>query len=524
MGTRTTSGRAWIALSGLGAGYVFAAVSAGAPRSPLIPLFPAGAAAPGWTVSGAAWLGLDGWGRGALTVLALALFAGLVVAFAVVAMEAWRGRVGVVAVATVATVSLVAVVAGPLLLSRDVYSYAVYGRMFALYGANPYVEVPASFPSDPFVPVVSGTWLETVSLYGPAFTLLSGGLSTMLEGSPAAQVLAFKVVAAIGLALAALLSGVAAGRIRPERSVFAVAVVGLNPVLVMHAVGGGHNDMLVAAALAGAAAVAVVFWGKQPPGTVTERQPRAWPGLVVTALLALATLVKVVAAIALLVWVWSLVASVPRRDRLGVAAAHAGLAAVIAATLFAPFFAGWRTLTSLATLASTEGWASGPRLVARGARALGEGVGLSAAGSVAAALVFAAFVAAFAVALWRLLHSTDPREAPGAWGVALLLFALSSPYLIPWYAAWFLPLLPLGKDRTLIAVGLTCAAILALTGIPAEPDGWPDLWRGMLLAVHYVAAPIMLGLFLLAYPRALTASGWPAPGPARRRPSGARRP
>jgi hypothetical protein len=150
-------------------------------------------------------------------------------------------------------------------------------------------------------------------------------------------------------------------------------------------------------------------------------------------------------------------------------------------------------------------------------------VGLPAAGSVAAALVFAAFVAAFAVALWRLLDSTDPRGAPGAWGVALLLFALSSPYLIPWYAAWFLPLLPLGKDRTLIAVGLICAAILALTGIPAEPDGWPDLWRGMLLAVHYVAAPIMLGLFLLAYPRALTASGGPAPGPARRRPSGARR-
>ena len=35
-------------------------------------------------------------------------------------------------------------------------------------------------------------------------------------------------------------------RVRPDRAVFAVAVIGLNPIVVYQVVGGGHNDMLVA--------------------------------------------------------------------------------------------------------------------------------------------------------------------------------------------------------------------------------------------------------------------------------------
>ena len=46
-------------------------------------------------------------------------------------------------------------------------------------------------------------------------------------------------------------------RVRPERAIFAVAVIGLNPIVVFHVVGGGHNDMLVA--LFVAAAVSFLF-------------------------------------------------------------------------------------------------------------------------------------------------------------------------------------------------------------------------------------------------------------------------
>ena len=53
-------------------------------------------------------------------------------------------------------------------------------------------------------------------------------------------------------------------RVRPERAVFAVAVIGLNPIVVFHVVGGGHNDMLVALFVA-AAVVAVCSRGASSP-------------------------------------------------------------------------------------------------------------------------------------------------------------------------------------------------------------------------------------------------------------------
>ena len=33
----------------------------------------------------------------------------------------------------------------PLLLSRDVFSYAYYGRILSRYGGNPYVNTPADY-------------------------------------------------------------------------------------------------------------------------------------------------------------------------------------------------------------------------------------------------------------------------------------------------------------------------------------------------------------------------------------------
>ena len=64
---------------------------------------------------------------------------------------------------------LVAVfVLAPPLLSQDVFSYISYARLGALHGLNPYVHVPAERP--PTRPSLVG-WRDTVSAYGPLFTL-----------------------------------------------------------------------------------------------------------------------------------------------------------------------------------------------------------------------------------------------------------------------------------------------------------------------------------------------------------------
>ncbi|MGH2572721.1 MAG: polyprenol phosphomannose-dependent alpha 1,6 mannosyltransferase MptB [Actinomycetota bacterium] len=495
-------------------GYLLLALIGGAPASPLVPPLPPGVQVPSWAARGAELIGIDALGWAALTFLSLSVMLTLLGAFAVLIVEAWRGRVRLGPVRFAAGISLVVAVAAPLLLSRDVYSYAAYGRMFALYDSNPYLHPPSDFPADPFVRVTSTAWLDTRSVYGPAFTVAGAGVARAWAGSPAGTILGFKVLAALAVALTGLLVTVAARRLRPGREAMAAIAVGLNPVIVVHAVGGGHNDALVAALIAGALVLAA------PRGLTTDRLERSGvaPSMLgATALLTTGSLIKVVAALPLLFWVFSLVRTSRSGDRFRVLGAHALVAGLVAVAFIAPFAEGWRSLSSMTTLASLEGWASGPALLARGARTLGRALAGTGLGDAMAKAVSGAFLGAVAYVLWPILRRARPYATRRAgldqdpvdgvytpavmWGASLLMLSLGAPYLLPWYAAWFIPLLPLASDDRLAIIGLAAAGLLAVTGIPAEPGPAPGLWEGMKLAVHYVAAPVMLVLFAAAAAR-----------------------
>ncbi|MGH2555258.1 MAG: hypothetical protein ACRDHO_06035 [Actinomycetota bacterium] len=517
MAVPPTSRRAGIALSSVVAGYLVLGLVAGAPDSPLVPRLPVGVGLPGWTTTGARWIGLDRLSRTGLTLISIALLGAILAAFVLVIIEAWRGRVRTAIVMAAAGASLALSVAGPLVLSRDVYSYAAYGRIYAIYHANPYVTPPSSFRSDPFVAVASPAWIDTRAVYGPAFVLTGAGLARAWAGSPAATILAFKMLAGIGAALATMLAAAAATSAnaarqrretdladppepRPNRTALAAAAVGLNPVIVVHTVGGAHNDALIAACLAGALVLALR----------SVRGPTRFPtaGLItlaVTALLTLAVLIKVVVAPVLLVWLWCLIRAVPRERRLARVAIHSGVLVGLVLAFSAPFLSGGRVLTSLVTLTSVEGWASGARLVARGARGLGNAIGGSATADVFAKVVVVALLGVFAAAFVRIIRRTSVDRPADAWGSAILGFALAIPYLLPWYAAWFLPFVALMSDHRLAVIGFAAAGVLALTGVPAEPGSAPGLWRDMILGVHYGAGPIMLGLFLAWTARVLAA-------------------
>jgi len=485
-----------VALALLVVGYLAIQLLAGARGSPLGPPLPVGAGPPSWATRGARWIGLARLGRLSQVWLSLALLAGLVGAFLLLVREAWSGRVALLPVVAAAGVSVALAIAGPLVLSRDVYSYAAYGRIAAIHGSNPYEQTPADFSEDPFTPLVSDEWKRTRSVYGPVFTLASAGIARGWSSSPAGTILAFKLLAGTSVMIAMGLAASACGVLRPGRAPLAAAIVGLNPVIVVHTVGGGHNDAVVAALLAGALVVAV-------RGRRRRTTERVGPGgLVATGLLTLAALVKVVAALPLVLWVWWAVRS-SRTDKRGrIAATHLSLAAAIAVAVTAPFFAGWRTITAIADLASRQGWASGARLVARGAEALGRAVGGEVGASALRTTAYGAFLACFAIILirWarRARPSTDVWEL---WGPSLLLFALAAPYLLPWYVAWFVPFLALMHDEALAWIGVMVGGLLALTAVPAEPGPDPALWRDMLLMVHYVVAPVMLVLFALAVRR-----------------------
>lgn len=478
------------------AGYLAMAVVAGVPNSPLTVLLPSGARPPGWATSLAREIGIVRVGRHGLVVVSLVLTVAVLAGFVGVLSEAWAGRVGLTAVLAASGASLAVSVVAPLLLSRDVYTYAAYGRILALYRQNPYVASLSSFPHDPFMATASVQWLRHHSLYGPVFTLVSAAIARSWAGSPGATILAFKVLGGLSVAAATGLVALTVSRLRPERAPIAVALIGLNPVIVVHTVGGGHVDALLAAPLAGAMAIAVT----RPRGLSLK-------AIVVTVILTAACLMKAVTVPALALWMWWIVRT-GRADRGRTVAAHLAIVIASVAASMVPFIAGWHTVAPFATLGGIEVWASPSQLVGRAVRLVVGSVAGSAAGADAARFVVAAFLVLFLVLLRRLAQRTASVSSAWAapaesWGIALMLLALCMPFLLPWYSAWFVVFLGVFGDEVLLVAGAVVTGVLALTLIPADPfHGYST--RGVMDGVHYGAASVLLVVLVVVAGRVLS--------------------
>jgi alpha-1,6-mannosyltransferase len=494
-----TSCRAKVALATLVAGYVGMAVVAGAPNSPLTVLLPNGATPPTWARSLANAADLADAGRRGLTAAAWVLLVVVLAAFAVVVLEAWSKRIRLAAVLIAAFSSLLVAVAAPLLLSRDVYTYAAYGRIEALYGGNPYLTTLSAFPHDRFVAVTSVQWLPTHSHYGPLFTLASAGLARAWAGSVGGTILAFKVLAGVSIAGATALVALAARKIRPERAPLAAALVGLNPVIVVHTVGGGHVDALIAALLAATCALGVT----RPHGGSAR-------AFAITVLITLACLIKTVMLPVLVLWlVWL---ARPRAVR--TLAPHLLVIAALTVASAGAFFAVSHPISPIASFGGIEFWASPSHFVGRGAQTAVTSLAGTHAGDGARVVAEAAFLLLFAVLLWRLVRRTraeDARAPLAEWGIALFLLALTLPYLLPWYTAWFAPFLVFFDDAVLTFAGVSACMVLALTLVPADPFHGvttPAVMDG----VHYAAAPLLLLVLVVIAARL----GPPASGGAER--------
>ena len=129
--------------------------------------------------------------------------------------------------------------AAPPLFSADVFSYLDYARLGVLHDVNPYLHGAATVPGDPVTPFVG--WHDVASPYGPLFTLASYPLA--LLGVPAALWILKLTAGAAALGALALVERLA--QRRGLDPVAALALVGLNPVWLVFAVGGAHNDLLV---------------------------------------------------------------------------------------------------------------------------------------------------------------------------------------------------------------------------------------------------------------------------------------
>jgi len=132
---------------------------------------------------------------------------------------------------------------GPPLSLTDVFNYLHYGRMPATYGVNPYTALPLTVRQDPAYHF--SNWHHLPSPYGPLFTLLTEGLAPL--PLPTAY-WAWKGVVLAGALGTLVLVAIAARRLGRSPQA-AVALVGLNPLVLVYGIGGAHNEFCLQALL-----------------------------------------------------------------------------------------------------------------------------------------------------------------------------------------------------------------------------------------------------------------------------------
>ncbi len=411
-------------------------------------------------------------------VLAIALVAGLLVV-----AEHRSPRLGIAPVVIAIAITVGAAVAAPPRTSNDVWSYTMYGRMVVEHGASPYDHTPADFRRDHFFKRVSPRWAHRASVYGPVFVGVAAVGAWVAGPSVLAARLYFQLLAA--LALAAVLIVVW----RTTRSAAAVAFLGLNPVLAVIVVNGGHNDVLIGGLLLAATLLAV---RRHPVGA--------------GALVGLAALVKLTAGLALiglLFWAW-------RHELRRAALAIAGAAGAVVVAGYLPVMAGASHVLTGAdkTVTNASPWNG---LLDRLLRhdALRNVANPLAANDTLTAFFYVGMATVLVLAVgigWRAARRARPDEAVGT---SLAAYSVGAEYAFPWYAAWGLPVFATdGLNALGAVVWIQSVVMLAALKLPLAVDAGPAdaVLRPLLTYVAPVALLVAFVVVGVRSTRATTAS------------------
>lgn len=311
----------------------------------------------------------------------------------------------------------------PPLMSTDVFSYVDYARLGAIHGLNPYLHTPFAAPGDVVYPLVGEKWRHTATAYGPLFTLVSYPLAHLSVPNAVWALKGLATLASGGCLVlvwrcARLLGG---DGLRPA------LLVGLNPMLLVYAIGGGHNDLIMIALMLGAVALALA-----------DRESIAAIGV-----LAAAT----IKAPAFVMLPFLLLGA--RRPRQVLVGAAIGLAAVVAVSALAFDGQAWRFLDVLRGQQDLVGADSFPHELARL---------FSLERVVPVTAIAHAALAVTAVAMLVAVRRGADWLAASGW--LLLVLVVTTSFPLPWYTIWALPLAAISGDRRLLAATLFIQALL----------------------------------------------------------------
>ncbi|MCG5432717.1 alpha-(1-_6)-mannopyranosyltransferase A [Mycobacterium sp. MYCO198283] len=370
----------------------------------------------------------------------------------------------------------------PLLLSvpvfsRDTYSYLAQGALLR-DGFDPYAVGPVENPNG-LLDDVSPIWTTTTAPYGPAFILVAKLVTMAVGDNAVVGTMVLRLCMLPGLALLVWAVPRIARSIGADGAT-ALWICALNPLVIIHLMGGVHNEMLMVGLLA--AGIALTLRHRPVVGFA-----------VVTAGVA----VKATAGIALpfLVWVWANQLR-DRRDIRPLAAfarATAGCVATFVAvfalfSLLAGVGLGW--LTAIAGSAvKIINWLTLPTATANLVNVVGGlfgGVNFYAVLEVARIVGIGVIVVALPLLWLRFRH--DDREALTGIALAMAVVVLFVPAALPWYYTWPLAVLSaLAQSPTAIAV---IAAFSTWIMVIFKPDGSHGMYSWLHVALATAAAAL----------------------------------
>ncbi len=372
---------------------------------------------------GSALIALGGWGSGALPPGERGVGPGtplVVIGVLLLGVAWWRLRSAYVPASLLWAAPLLL---APPMLSRDVYAYVGQAAL-VVEGVDPYSNGPAALDG-PLVDGIDEVWRETPSPYGPLWLTLASLVVRVTGESLLPALGGMRLLAVLGLVLA----GWALRRLGGDRALW----LGIaNPLVLLHLVGGAHNEALMLGLMLAGLAVT----------------PLPLAAVLITA----AALVKLPALAAL---GFVVMARPTWGERVRAGLVGGAVCAITALVLSLDL--GWGWLGTLDT---------GRARLSLFSPMTGLGVLLPGGdATLDAVLLVGLLLAVGAVAglLWR-TPSLGPVRAAG---LALLAVSVLLPVVQPWYVLWgVLPLAAVAGPRLAAGLGAGCL-VLALMVWPS---------------------------------------------------------
>jgi len=404
----------------------------------------------------------------------LAFYASVVVLLAGwvgVGAHAYRGRLSVPTAWVVLGLWSLPFLLGAPLFSRDLYSYVAQGQL-ARHGLNPYVVAPSALGPGGLLSSIASVWRNTASPYGPLFVSVSHLGASVSGGSLVTQIMVFRAIELVGVALMMVSLPVLARRLGNDPGL-ALWLAVLSPLALFSFVSSGHNDALMMGLMLAGLALGTggrLRWG--------------------VAVCALAATIKLPAAAGIVFLVADECTRVGRSRRLWLMGEAAVITVLVVAAVTVGAGLGWTWLGPTALHVPTELRVLITPLVSVGTfvhgvlHAVGLPVTLSATVTTVQAI---GGVAALSGIVWMVFHARAD-DAIRLCGLALLLFVVLSPTLWPWYLMWGVAVLAATtaqRSRALAAVAGLAMLVVGAGGTPMFNGG-----------AYWVTGPVLLGAMI----------------------------